>query len=248
MVKNMVDVIFGGLSYWLFGFGLSFGTDPGSNGFVGVGYFLTDAEHQDMGNLFARFFFQLSFATTATTIVSGMSVGPCSHCFVFVCLHIWRGRTVPVHAVFKQIRHEYDEVFTLLWANTVLIMPFSDKYFHWKNTIVLEMSPYCERIQYAPCSKVCVFESMPILTAPFLKRVSVNAWLQLIRFAPFSFKYGAVWTWPWCQMFAMTFRTSHLSKPEILFLIPCTVSLWRFIRLFTGGKKWNRTPKSSIRF
>ncbi len=83
MVKNMVDVIFGGLSYWLFGFGLSFGTDPGSNGFVGVGYFLTDAEHQDMGNLFARFFFQLSFATTATTIVSGMSVRPRWHCFVF---------------------------------------------------------------------------------------------------------------------------------------------------------------------
>eukprot|EP00794_Sanderia_malayensis_P012874 gene12874-14199_t len=71
MIKNMVDVIFGGLAYWLFGFGLSFGNDAGSNGFTGVGSFLTDAGHNDMGHLFARFFFQLSFATTATTIVSG---------------------------------------------------------------------------------------------------------------------------------------------------------------------------------
>ena len=35
MVKNAVDVIFGGLSYWMFGFGLSFGEDPGSNSFSG---------------------------------------------------------------------------------------------------------------------------------------------------------------------------------------------------------------------
>ena len=71
MIKNMTDVIFGGLSYWLVGYGLSFGTDSGSNGFVGVGSFLTDAEHNEMGHVFAKFFFQLSFATTATTIVSG---------------------------------------------------------------------------------------------------------------------------------------------------------------------------------
>ena len=71
MIKNMVDVIFGGLAYWLFGFGLSFGEADGSNAFVGVGYFLTDADPANMGKLFAKFFFQLSFATTATTIVSG---------------------------------------------------------------------------------------------------------------------------------------------------------------------------------
>ena len=35
MVKNAVDVIFGGLTYWMFGYGFSFGTGPGTNAFCG---------------------------------------------------------------------------------------------------------------------------------------------------------------------------------------------------------------------
>ena len=77
MIKNMIDVIFGGLSYWLFGYGFSFGTSKGSNEFSGFGSFLTDADHQDMGHVFSQFFFQLSFATTATTIVSGLTFINC---------------------------------------------------------------------------------------------------------------------------------------------------------------------------
>ena len=68
----MTDVIFGGLSYWLIGYGLSFGSATGSNEFVGNGLFLTDANHDKMGHVFSTYFFQLSFATTATTIVSGL--------------------------------------------------------------------------------------------------------------------------------------------------------------------------------
>lgn len=71
MVKNAVDVVFGGVSYWAFGFGLSFGNDPGSNAFSGVGYFFVDSDDDSMGLLFSTYVFQLSFATTATTIVSG---------------------------------------------------------------------------------------------------------------------------------------------------------------------------------
>lgn len=71
MIKNAADVIFGGISYWMVGFGISFGKDEGSNGFIGVGYFFVDSNGPDMGQLFATFVFQLSFATTATTIVSG---------------------------------------------------------------------------------------------------------------------------------------------------------------------------------
>ena len=37
MVKNAVDVIYGGLSYWLYGFAFSFGVAEGTNGFTGVG-------------------------------------------------------------------------------------------------------------------------------------------------------------------------------------------------------------------
>ena len=71
MVKNAVDVIFGGLAYWMFGFAFNFGEDKGSNGFTGVGLFLTDETETTKGDVLASYFFQLSFATTATTIVSG---------------------------------------------------------------------------------------------------------------------------------------------------------------------------------
>ncbi len=71
MMKNALDVVFGGITYWAFGFGLSFGAGMGSNSFVGVGCFFVDANNDHMGYVFAVFLFQLSFATTATTIVSG---------------------------------------------------------------------------------------------------------------------------------------------------------------------------------
>ncbi|XP_062583260.1 putative ammonium transporter 3 [Saccostrea cucullata] len=71
MVKNAVDVVFGGLSYWMIGFGLSFGDDEYSNPFCGIGYFFVDTTDEHMGILYSTFVFQMSFATTATTIVSG---------------------------------------------------------------------------------------------------------------------------------------------------------------------------------
>ena len=72
MVKNAVDVVFGGITYWLYGYGLCFGDAPGSNPFVGWGNFAVDSEDPAaMGILYSNFIFQLSFATTATTIVSG---------------------------------------------------------------------------------------------------------------------------------------------------------------------------------
>ena len=49
MVKNIVDVVFGGLSYWMFGYGLSFG--PKSlYGVVAVGdFFVTTSELELIG-------------------------------------------------------------------------------------------------------------------------------------------------------------------------------------------------------
>ncbi|KAK3740298.1 hypothetical protein QZH41_018530, partial [Actinostola sp. cb2023] len=70
MVKNVVDVIYGGLAYWLFGFAFSFGQTYSDSSFCGLGNFLADADEDNM-SMFAKYFFQLSFATTATTIVSG---------------------------------------------------------------------------------------------------------------------------------------------------------------------------------
>lgn len=61
------------MTYWIFGYGMSFGEGTYSNPFIGVGDFLVDPPVGDalMGPVFASFLFQLSFATTATTIVSG---------------------------------------------------------------------------------------------------------------------------------------------------------------------------------
>ncbi|CAG9573398.1 unnamed protein product [Danaus chrysippus] len=86
MMKNLADISLGGLTYWIFGYGLSFGDGPLSNPFIGVGNFLVDPPVGDalMGPVFASFLFQLSFATTATTIVSGAMAERCN--FKAYCL------------------------------------------------------------------------------------------------------------------------------------------------------------------
>ncbi|VDM38139.1 unnamed protein product [Toxocara canis] len=77
MVKNVVDVVFGGLSYWAVGYGLSYGDNESlRNPFIGFGRFFYDPTRSDgkahkEGWAYASFLFQLSFATTASTIVSG---------------------------------------------------------------------------------------------------------------------------------------------------------------------------------
>ena len=76
MMKNAIDVIVGGLSFWLFGYAFSFGDGVESlHGFSGGNRFMLMASEgdtkADAGTYYARFFFQSSFATTATTIVSG---------------------------------------------------------------------------------------------------------------------------------------------------------------------------------
>ncbi|KAJ9598650.1 hypothetical protein L9F63_010665, partial [Diploptera punctata] len=86
MMKNVADVVLGGLTYWMFGFALSFGNGPYTTPFMGVGNFFVDPEVTDplMGPTFAAFLFQLSFATTATTIVSGAMAERCN--FKAYCL------------------------------------------------------------------------------------------------------------------------------------------------------------------
>ena len=107
MVKNAVDVLFGGFSYWIFGYGLSFGTASGTNAFIGVGDFFVDTPvndtTDDIGHLFSQFFFQASFATTATTIVSGAMVERTKLeayiIFSFVNTFVY---SIPAHWVFAE--------------------------------------------------------------------------------------------------------------------------------------------------
>ncbi|GMT13743.1 hypothetical protein PFISCL1PPCAC_5040, partial [Pristionchus fissidentatus] len=76
MVKNVVDVVFGGIAYWSLGYGLSYGDDWYPNAFIGLGKFFYDPARQSLsvneeGWAYASFLFQMSLATTASTIVSG---------------------------------------------------------------------------------------------------------------------------------------------------------------------------------
>ena len=71
MVKNVMDVVFGALMYWLVGYGLSYGQP--SNPFCGQGDFCPNDPYSttESGLMYSQYIFQFSFAATATTIVSG---------------------------------------------------------------------------------------------------------------------------------------------------------------------------------
>ena len=77
MVKNVIDIVFGGMTYFTLGFGFTFG-NTWPNGFIGIGRFLFNPPDTSDPSLpawsYAAFLFQLSFATTTSTIVSGANL------------------------------------------------------------------------------------------------------------------------------------------------------------------------------
>ena len=66
LIKNMVDVLIGGVSYWAIGWGLSFGR--GTSSIIGLGEYFSYGIDP---NIYPLWFFQFVFAATASTIVSG---------------------------------------------------------------------------------------------------------------------------------------------------------------------------------
>ncbi|MGD9823312.1 ammonium transporter, partial [Desulfobacter sp.] len=70
MMKNLMDFAMGSLFFWAIGFGLMFGTSK--TGFFGTtGFFLSDFEVGGDPWVLAFWMFQVVFAATAATIVSG---------------------------------------------------------------------------------------------------------------------------------------------------------------------------------
>jgi Amt family ammonium transporter len=70
MMKNLLDFCMGGVAYWAIGFGLMFGL---SNGLVGWSHFFLNFDNTGIDGQwgFTFWFFQIVFAATAATIVSG---------------------------------------------------------------------------------------------------------------------------------------------------------------------------------
>jgi Amt family ammonium transporter len=70
MMKNLMDFCLGGLAFWAVGFGLMFGV---SNGFTGWSNFLVNFDNTGIDGQwgFTFWLFQIVFAATAATIVSG---------------------------------------------------------------------------------------------------------------------------------------------------------------------------------
>lgn len=70
MMKNMMDFAVGTLAFWAVGFGLMFGVSASTGGFLGTnGFFFSGVT--DNKWFFAFWMFQVVFAATAATIVSG---------------------------------------------------------------------------------------------------------------------------------------------------------------------------------
>ncbi|KAI4467179.1 ammonium transporter [Holotrichia oblita] len=85
MMKNVVDIVLGGLTYWIFGYAFQFGRGPMKNGFMSFGDFCIDPSIDDpmKGAVYSAFIFQLSFATTSTTIVSGAMAESCFNTIIY---------------------------------------------------------------------------------------------------------------------------------------------------------------------
>ncbi|CAM1299478.1 amt-3 (predicted) [Pycnogonum litorale] len=74
LAKNIANTVFGSISYWCFGYGLSFGSGPGTSLVLAIGdigQFFVHADIEKMGVIYSTYIFQVAYATSATTLISG---------------------------------------------------------------------------------------------------------------------------------------------------------------------------------
>jgi len=90
LIKNMLDVFIGGISYWALGWGLAYGA--GGNPFCGGSQFFN---YQLPYDQYPTWFFQFVFAATAATIVSGAVAERCQFMAYFLYSVIITGWVYP---------------------------------------------------------------------------------------------------------------------------------------------------------
>jgi Amt family ammonium transporter len=79
LIKNMLDALIGGLTYWMIGWGAAYGKH--GNAFIGgSNYFSYNMDPAE----YPSWFFQFVFAATAATIVSGAIAERCQFFAYFV--------------------------------------------------------------------------------------------------------------------------------------------------------------------
>ncbi len=76
MMKNMMDFSIGALAYWAVGFAVMYGTSEVVTGVMGWGGFFLTGDAYDVA-MIESWFFQMVFAATAATIVSGAVAERC---------------------------------------------------------------------------------------------------------------------------------------------------------------------------
>lgn len=102
MVKNTVDVAIGGIFYWMFGYGISFGD---GNAFMGTErYFHRGCWNNPVsGSKCTEYIFQFSYASTANTILSGPLAERCSlRAYILFSMVNELSYCVPVRWVWSQ--------------------------------------------------------------------------------------------------------------------------------------------------
>uniref|UniRef100_A0A8D8GPY1 Ammonium transporter n=4 Tax=Culex pipiens TaxID=7175 RepID=A0A8D8GPY1_CULPI len=75
MLRNVVDIVLGGISFWFFGYAFMLGRSGSllQNPFIGLGDFFADASPGDplLGPVMVIYLFQMTFSACCTTIVGG---------------------------------------------------------------------------------------------------------------------------------------------------------------------------------
>ena len=73
MMKNVVDVVLGGMTYWAFGYGISMGKSSVANPFFGFGQFFYDPDFEDPATAEEAIWFFYQVLSLAVIIYHNLS-------------------------------------------------------------------------------------------------------------------------------------------------------------------------------